>query len=141
MLQEMVEELEHSGLEVDPVGHTQRPMRLACIVEQPAGLTESFHRHEILDSLIPGHMTVGVIVHDQDRGLYLVHREEGRIGVIAVGRAPRRATQTALRVLILEGPCHARSPADTAISAEHVDNRRSRLDCGEEVGACRRVAR
>ena len=74
-LEIVIEELHETDLEVEAVSHTHWSVRFACVVEQPARLAKAFHCHEILDTLIPRHMTIGVVVHDEDWGLHLVHIE------------------------------------------------------------------
>src|SRR5690606_35294684 len=47
---------------------------------------------------------------------------------------PERAAETALRLLVLELPDHPGRPADPAVRARHVHDRRARLGRGEDIG-------
>ena len=71
--QVVVEELLHAYLEIDPVGKFHGPMGLAGVVEQPCGFAQAFQCHKVFDTLVPGHMAILVVVHDEYGGLYLIH--------------------------------------------------------------------
>ena len=100
---EMIKELKHSFLEIHLICHSQRPMRFACIIQHPARFAKSLHRNKIFYSLIPRHVSVGIIVHNKNRCLYFIHIEQWRIVPILARHIPRSSTNSALCMLILEG--------------------------------------
>ena len=103
ILQVVVEELEHAFLEIDPVCQAHRPVRFAGVVEQPRRFLQAFKGNEVFDSLIPGHMPVCIIVHDQDRSGHLIHIEQGRVFNVLQRHFPDIAPDATLPVFILHG--------------------------------------
>ena len=102
-MQVVVEDLEHAFLEIDPVCQAHRPVRFAGVVEQPRRFLQAFKGNEVFDSLLPGHMPVCIVVHDQDRGSHLVHIEQGRVFDVLQGPFPNVPPDTALPVSLLHG--------------------------------------
>ena len=91
-------------------------MRFTGVVEQPGGFLQAFEGDEKLDSLIPGHMSVGIVVHDQDRSRHFVHIEKGRVLNVLQRHFPDIAADAALSVFVLHGTVQAGTPADAAVS-------------------------
>src|SRR5579871_3442534 len=67
-LQEMIEELLQANGVVLLVGTAVDVVRLAVIVEQVDFLPQAAQREEQLESLVPWHRVIGVILQDQQRG-------------------------------------------------------------------------
>ena len=99
----VLEELEHAFLEIDAVCYTRRPMGFTCVVEQPGRFLEALEGDKVFDTLVPRHMSVCIVVHDQDRGSHLVHIEQGRVFDVLQGHFPNVPPDTALPVFILHG--------------------------------------
>ena len=131
----MVEELLHADAPVLAVGHTDGPVGFAGVVEEPGGLAEALEGHEHLDALVPRHVSVLVVVHDEDGGIDLVHAEQRTVFGIDLGMFPHRGAEAALGVFVLETACQAGTPADAAVGAEHVDHGSTALDGCKAIGA------
>ena len=131
----MVEELLHADAPVLAVGHADGPVGFAGVVEEPGGLAEALEGHEHLDALVPRHVSVLVVVHDEDGGVDLVHAEQRTVFGIDLGMFPHRGAEAALGVFVLETACQTGTPADAAVGAEHVDHGSSALDGCKAIGA------
>ncbi len=129
----MIEELLHANLPVLFVVEFGRPVRLVVVVDQPDRFTQAPERHKKLDALVPGHMAVVVVVHDEQRRLDFIRPEDRRVFHVAHGVFPQRTANAALSALVLKHPAPARSPADAAISAGHVRDRRAGFGSFENI--------
>ena len=52
-------------------------VQLTVVLQHPYRLLQTTQSHEHLDTLIPGHCLVGIVVHDQKRCLHSVGMEYG----------------------------------------------------------------
>ncbi len=136
----MVEELVQVDGPVLLVLALPEPVLLAVEVEHVGFLAEVAEGREELDPLVPGHGVVLVVVDREIGRLDPLDPEEGRVLDELEGPRPERSPDPALGLLVLEGPRHPRPPADAAVGAGHVDDRRARLDGGEDVGLGDHVA-
>ena len=132
--QEVIEELLQANLEVKLIRRLGRPMRFTGIIQHPCRLAQTLQCYKILDTLVPGHVTVLVIMHNQNRSFHLVHQEQWRVFIIATWVTPQRSAQTALRMFVLERAGQSRSPADTTICTEHIHHRSTRFDSSKQTG-------
>ncbi len=108
-------------------------MGLPVVVQQPHGPLQPPHGHVHLDSLVPGHRRVLVVMHHEEGGPDLVGLEEGGVVEVAEGLLPQRAPDPALGALVLELSAHAAAPANAPVGAGHVGDRGPGFRGGEEV--------
>ena len=133
-LHEVGDELLHTNLDVELIRSLGRPVWFASIVQHPCRLAETLQCHEVFDTLIPRHMTVLIVMHNQNRSLYLIHQEQRRVFVVTAWVIPWSGAQTALGMFVLERTCQARTPTDTTVSTEHIHYRSTRFDSSEQTG-------
>src|SRR5690606_22458957 len=125
----MIKKLLFANLNILTVLSLHQIMLIIIIIEHPNRLTESPQRCKHLYSLIPGHSTVTIIMHNNHRRIYLIQMKERRVLDIKVKILPQGRPNTALRMLVLKLSVQTTCPTDTAISGRHVHDRCTR-PCG-----------
>ena len=136
----MVEELVQVDGPVLLVLALPEAVLFAVEIEHVGFFSEVAEGGEELDPLVPGHGVIFVVVDREIGRLDALHPEEGRVFDELEGPRPEWGADPALGFLILEGPGHARAPADAAVGAGHVDDGRARFHGGEHVGLGDHVA-
>ena len=132
-LEIVVEEIRQTLAQVFGILTIGEIMGLSVIFKQPGGFAQTTERHKHLDSLIIGNSTIGIVVHDEHRGLYLGVIEEGRVLYVEVEAAPEVFANTALCLLILELAAYSCAPSDASISTCHIANGSTGSTCSKHI--------
>jgi len=101
-------------------------VRFTVVRQHPALLPEPSHGSEQFDPLVPGNRAVVVVRHDQERRRDLINKEEGGILDVQITLVPQSPADTTLVLFVLKTCGSCRIPADLAVRAGHVRDRRTR---------------
>ena len=116
----MVEELRKTDTQVLAIATFHEVVLFVVVLEHPSLLAQTAETYEELDTLVPRHCTVLVVMHNQDRSLYVRYEEKRRVFNIEVECFPQCLADTALTLFVLYLTSDTASPTDTAISTGHV---------------------
>ncbi len=100
--QVVIEELLHSDRPVLSILALDQVVVLSVIDAHPDRLFQTPEGSEVLYALPPGHGPILIVVHQQERGLYLVSKEHRRVLKITLELVPRSPVDAALGLLVLE---------------------------------------
>ena len=113
----------------------------AVIIEQPNGFIEPFESHIKLNTLVPRHSPIVVVVHHQHRRLYFGGIKQRRIFDILHRFVPKCTTNSGLCFFVLCLSRSPRLPTDSAIGTRHIDHGRTSFCCSKQVGLGYQIGR
>ncbi len=114
----VIKKTKHSGTQV----HSVCPILIldimihSVIIDEPNRFLKPIKRHKKLNPLIPGHCTIVIVGHNQQRSFYIRCHKKRRVLDVVQGFIPKRTSDSALRFLILKHSAHSGSPTNSAIS-------------------------